>query len=162
MMPVEKFNGTMDEAISHIKQLSGVAEMEYTSGFYSCAVVSGFKVHATLRKSNVEIYREPWAADRDPDEPMHDMERIEIAKLAFLKLREDGLKDAALRLAYFLINSKSMTLGIGDIDWEIENALRYCGYDPVTVSGYRASVCFTGTIKVTDPIHRKLKAEFYD
>ena len=51
----------------------------------------------------------------------------QIAMMAFDRLREENKKDSALRLARCLLQGTSISLGIGDIDWDIDTAIRQCG-----------------------------------
>ena len=51
----------------------------------------------------------------------------QIAMMAFDRLRKENKKDSALRLARCLLQGTSISLGIGDIDWDIDTAIRQCG-----------------------------------
>ena len=42
--------------------------------------------------------------------------------MAFDRLRKENKKDSALRLARCLLQGTSISLGIGDIDWDIDTA----------------------------------------
>lgn len=64
----------------------------------------------------------------------------EIAMMAFDRLRKEDKKDSALRLARCLLQGTSISLGIGDIDWDIDMAIRQCGGAPRT--GYRYTAYF--------------------
>ena len=64
----------------------------------------------------------------------------EIALMAFDRLRKEDKKDSALKLARCLLRGTSISLGIGDIDWEIDRAIQQCGGVPRT--GYRYTAYF--------------------
>lgn len=64
----------------------------------------------------------------------------EIAMMAFDRLRRENKTDSALRLARCLLQSTSISLGIGDIDWDIDMAIQQCGGEPGT--GYRHTAHF--------------------
>ena len=57
----------------------------------------------------------------------------QIAMMAFDRLRKENKKDSALRLARCLLQGTSISLGIGDIDWDIDTAIRQCGGDRLQV-----------------------------
>ena len=59
----------------------------------------------------------------------------QIAMMAFDRLRKEDKKDSALKLARCLLRGTSISLGIGDIDWDIDMAIQQCGGEPRT--GYR-------------------------
>ena len=54
----------------------------------------------------------------------------EIAIRAFDYLRHERKTVPALRLAHHLLHHESISLGIGDTDWDIETALHRCGGEP--------------------------------
>lgn len=64
----------------------------------------------------------------------------EIALMAFDRLRKKEKKDSALKLARYLLRYTSISLGVGDTDWDIEQAIRQCGGEPET--GYRYTAYF--------------------
>ena len=64
----------------------------------------------------------------------------EIALMAFDRLRKEEKKDSALKLARYLLRYTSISLGVGDTDWDIDQAIRQCGGDPIT--GYRYTAYF--------------------
>ncbi len=64
----------------------------------------------------------------------------QIAMMAFDRLRKENKKDSALRLARCLLQGTSISLGIGDIDWDIDIAIRQCGGGPRI--GYRYTAYF--------------------
>lgn len=47
----------------------------------------------------------------------------EIALMAFDRLRKEDKTDSALKLARCMLHGTSISLGIGDIDWEIDRAI---------------------------------------
>ena len=64
----------------------------------------------------------------------------QIAMMAFDRLRKEDKKDSALKLAQCLLYGASISLGIGDIDWDIDMAIQQCGGEPRT--GYRYTAYF--------------------
>ncbi len=64
----------------------------------------------------------------------------QIALMAFDRLRREDKKDSALKLARCLIQGTSISLGIGDIDWDIDMAIQQYGGEPRT--GYRYTAYF--------------------
>lgn len=62
------------------------------------------------------------------------IENREIAIMAFDKLCRENKKDSALRLAGCMLKHSYISLGIGDIDWEIDMAIRNAAVsrEPVT------------------------------
>lgn len=64
----------------------------------------------------------------------------EIALMAFDRLRKEEKKDSALKLARYLLRYTSISLGVDDIDWDIDQAIRQCGGEPET--GYRYTAYF--------------------
>lgn len=60
--------------------------------------------------------------------------------MAFYRLRKENKKDSALRLARCLLQGTSISLGIGDVDWDIDTAIRQCGGEPRI--GYRYTAYF--------------------
>lgn len=60
--------------------------------------------------------------------------------MAFDRLCRENKADSALRLARNLLRSTSISLGIGNIDWDIDMAIRQCGGEPRT--GYRYTAYF--------------------
>ena len=72
----------------------------------------------------------------------------QIALMAFDRLRKEDRKDSALKLARCLLHGTSISLGIGDIDWDIDMAIRQCGGLPRTRdTGTRHISTSTGTRK---------------
>jgi len=68
------------------------------------------------------------------------IENKEIAMMAFDRLRKEDKKDSALKLARCLLRGTSISLGIGEIDWDIDLAIQQCGGEPRT--GYRYTAYF--------------------
>jgi len=56
----------------------------------------------------------------------------QIALMAFDRLRKEDKTDSALKLARCMLHGTSISLGIGDIDWEIDRAIQQCGGVPRT------------------------------
>ena len=65
----------------------------------------------------------------------------EIAIRAFGHLRHEKKTDSALRLAHHLLHYDRISLGIGEVDWEIDMAIQKFGGSPRT--GYRYSAHFS-------------------
>ncbi|MDO5771202.1 MAG: hypothetical protein Q4Q28_03570 [Bacteroidales bacterium] len=78
----------------------------------------------------------------------------QIALMAFDRLRKEDKKDSALKLARCLLRGTSISLGIGDIDWDIDMAIRQCGGEPRT--GYRYTARFHFNLKT------EMEKERYD
>ena len=65
----------------------------------------------------------------------------EIAIRAFDYLRRENKTDSALRLAHHLLHYDRISLGIGEVDWEIDIAIQKFGGSPRT--GYRYTAHFS-------------------
>ena len=65
----------------------------------------------------------------------------EIAIRAFDHLRQERKTDSALRLAHHLLHYDRISLGIGEVDWEIDMAIQKFGGNPRT--GYRYTAHFS-------------------
>ena len=65
----------------------------------------------------------------------------EIAIRAFDHLRQERKTDSALRLAHHLLHYDRISLGIGEVDWEIDMAIQKFGDNPRT--GYRYTAHFS-------------------
>ena len=50
----------------------------------------------------------------------------QIALMAFDRLRKEDKTDSALKLARCMLHGTSISLGIGDIDWEIYSSAEEC------------------------------------
>ena len=68
----------------------------------------------------------------------------DIAIRAFDHLRHERKSDAALRLAHLLLHYDRISLGIGEVDWEIDMAIQKFGGNPRTGYRYSAHFCFKG------------------
>ncbi len=68
----------------------------------------------------------------------------EIAIRAFDYLRHERKTVPALRLAHHLLHHESISLGIGDTDWDIDTALQRYGGEPKTGYGHSAHFNFEG------------------
>ena len=66
----------------------------------------------------------------------------EIAIRAFDYLRHEHKTDSALRLAHHLLHYDRISLGIGEVDWEIDMAIQKFGGNPRTGYRYSAHFCF--------------------
>lgn len=82
----------------------------------------------------------------------------QIALMAFDRLRKEDKTDSALKLARCMLHGTSISLGIGDIDWEIDRAIQQCGGVPRTGHGgglKAASVIYNGMYGKRNPaVHR--------
>ena len=65
----------------------------------------------------------------------------EIAIRAFDYLRSEQKTDSALRLAHHLLHYDRISLGIGEVDWEIDMAIQKFGGNLRT--GYRYTAHFS-------------------
>ena len=65
----------------------------------------------------------------------------EIAIRAFDYLRHEQKIDSALQLAHHLLHYDRISLGIGEVDWEIDMAIQKFGGNPRT--GYRYTAHFS-------------------
>ena len=68
----------------------------------------------------------------------------EIAIRAFDHLRQERKTDSALRLAHHLLHYDRISLGIGEVDWEIDKAIQKFGGNPRTGYRYTAHFSFKG------------------
>ena len=68
----------------------------------------------------------------------------EIAIRAFEHLRQERKTDSALRLAHHLLHYDLISLGIGEVDWEIDMAIQKFGGNPRTGYRYTAHFSFKG------------------
>ena len=68
----------------------------------------------------------------------------EIAIRAFDHLRHERKSDSALRLAHHLLHYDRISLGIGEVDWEIDMAIQKFGGNPRTGYRYTAHFSFKG------------------
>ena len=83
----------------------------------------------------------------------------EIAIRAFDYLRHERKTVPALRLAHHLLHHESISLGIGDTDWEIDTALHKCGGEPKTGYGHMAHFHFDGETEMETEKYERLKEE---
>ena len=72
----------------------------------------------------------------------------EIAIRAFEHLRHEHKTYSALRLAHHLLHYDRISLGIGEVDWEIDMAIQKFGGNPRTGYRYTAHFCFKGETKM--------------
>lgn len=79
------------------------------------------------------------------------MNGIEIAKKALDLLINNGSLDSAKRLSNAMDKGDYISLGLGDIDWEIETALEKIGGDGCVVTnriGYCAKFYFNKNYEI--------------
>ena len=85
----------------------------------------------------------------------------QIAIMAFDKLTKENKTDSALRLARNLLRNTSISLGIGDIDWDIDMAIQQCGGEPRTGYGYTARFHFNRKIEMEKSKYDRIVKELY-
>ena len=85
----------------------------------------------------------------------------QIAIMAFDKLTKENKTDSALRLARNLLRNKSISLGIGDIDWDIDMAIQQCGGEPRTGYGYTARFHFNRNTEMEKSKYDRIVKELY-
>ncbi len=85
----------------------------------------------------------------------------QIALMAFDRLRGDDRKDSALKLARCLLRDTSISLGIGDIDWDIDMAIRQCGGEPKTGYRYTAHFHFNRNTEMEKERYDRIMKELY-
>ena len=87
---------------------------------------------------------------------------MEIATMAFDRLRRERKTDAAIRLAGTLLHSQSICLGIGDTDWKIDTAIQECGGQPRTAyHGYSARFYFSRNTEMSEHRYNAIRNELY-
>lgn len=158
---MKKFKN-MDDARKYIETTLGITELQYSSGGYSYGQKGNIRLIADYNNRSIEVKSEVWEPEKSEETEMVETDNSKIAKLAFFKLYQDKKKDAALRLANCIFSHDSITLSIGDIDWEIEIALNYCGAHPSVGRRYMASFNFKGKTKLPEGHYESLMREFYD
>lgn len=85
----------------------------------------------------------------------------QIAIMAFDKLTKENKTDSALRLARNLLRNTSISLGIGDIDWDIDMAIQQCGGEPRTGYGYTARFHFNRNTEMEKCKYDRIVKELY-
>lgn len=85
----------------------------------------------------------------------------QIAIMAFDKLTKENKTDSALRLARNLLRNTSISLGIGDIDWDIDMAIQQCGGEPRTGYGYTARFHFNRKTEMEKSKYDRIAKELY-
>jgi len=85
----------------------------------------------------------------------------EITLMAFDRLRKDDKKDSALKLARSLLRDISISLGIGDIDWDIDMAIQQCGGETKTGYGHTAYFHFNRNTKMEKERYDNIVNELY-
>lgn len=79
----------------------------------------------------------------------------------FRRLRKEDKTDSALKLARCMLHGTSISLGIGDIDWEIDRAIQQCGGVPRTGYRYTAYFHFNRNTEMAKEIYDKIVKELY-
>ena len=77
------------------------------------------------------------------------------------RLRKEDKTDSALKLARCMLHGTSISLGIGDIDWEIDRAIQQCGGVPRTGYRYTAYFHFNRNTEMAKEIYDKIVKELY-
>ena len=85
----------------------------------------------------------------------------QIAMMAFDRLRKEDKKDSALKLARCLLRGTSISLGIGDIDWDIDMAIQQCGGEPRTGYWYTAHFHFNRNTETEKERYDGIVKELY-
>lgn len=85
----------------------------------------------------------------------------EIARMAFDYLRDRQKKDAAIRLAGCMLHYSSISLGIGDMDWDIDMAIQKCGGEPRIGWRYTAHFHFNYETEMEEEKYRAICRELY-
>lgn len=85
----------------------------------------------------------------------------EIALMAFDRLRKEDKKDFALKLARCMLQNASISFGVGDIDWDIDMAIRQCGGQPVTGYRYTARFHFNRKTEMEKGKYDRIVKELY-
>lgn len=81
--------------------------------------------------------------------------------MAFDYLRDQRKKDAALRLAGCMLHYSSISLGLGDVDWDIEMAIQKCGGEPGIGRRYTAHFHFDCETEMEEERYRAISRELY-
>lgn len=85
----------------------------------------------------------------------------EIALMAFDRLRRQQKTDAALRLAGCMLRYSSISLGIGDTDWDIETAIEKCGGELGIGRRYTAHFHFNYEREMEEEEYQAISRELY-
>ena len=80
----------------------------------------------------------------------------EIGLRAFDFLRHDRKTDSALRLAHYLLHYDRISLGIGEVDWEIDMAIQKFGGNPRTGYRYSAHFSFNAETEMEKEIYEEI------
>lgn len=81
--------------------------------------------------------------------------------MAFDRLRKEDKKDSALKLARCLLRGTSISLSIGDIDWDIDMAIQQCGGMPRTGYSYTAYFHFNRDTEMEKERYDGIVKELY-
>ena len=82
--------------------------------------------------------------------------------MAFDWLRRERKTNAAIRLAASMLHSAYISLGIGDVDWNIDCAIQKCGGEPRTVYyGYTARFHFSRYTVMSGHRYRGIIRDIY-
>ena len=85
----------------------------------------------------------------------------EIALMAFDRLRNEQKTDAALRLAGCMLHYSSISLGIGDVDWDIDMTIQKCGGEPRVGWRYTAHFHFDHETEMEEERYEAIRTELY-
>lgn len=152
---------TMALAVKFIEETLQIQELQYQYDSYAYGQKGNTRLIASWKDGEVIVQKIKLCPTNRQDALLTILNR-EIAKMAFCKLRKESITDSALRLANSLLFSESISLGIGDIDWEIELALNYCGAKPKIGIRQVAHFNFNGFTKLSQSHYENLTREFYD
>lgn len=136
---------------SYVNELQGKSWEEQTAimGKYDKLAQSKYKEIVARFKQLVKIR---------PDDFIKIPNR-EIAIKAFDYLRCEQKTAPALRLAHHLLHYERISLGIGEVDWEIDMALQRCGGNPQTGYRYTAHFNFNSETKIEKEKYEKIFQE---
>lgn len=150
----------MPQALEYMKKEFAPFSLEYTSGSYSCGLNGTTRWIAEYWNSGIEIRSEEHCTGTNI--PMINLSNRVVAGMAFFKLKQDKKIDAALQLTAYLLRLKSITLCIGSTDWEIKDALNYCGASLPAGVGYTAYFNFEGQTRIPRGHYQSLQRELYN
>ena len=80
----------------------------------------------------------------------------EIAIRAFDHLRQERKTDSALRLAHHLLHYDRISLGIGEVDWEIDMAIQKFGGSPRIGYRYTAHFSFNAEMEMEEERYEEI------
>ena len=152
---------SMSQAAEYIQETLCIEELPYYYGSYSYGQKANIRLVAMWKDNKVMVTSEKWTK-KGEDNTLMNVSNKEIAKMAFFKLYFERKTNSAARLASALIGSNSITMGFGDIEWEIEEALIFCGAHPSIGKRNNSYFGFNGITKMNEGHYKHLKSLIYD